>query len=136
MRGLWLRVSSRVGHRGTVLLFFALVDFVYSLSLFKPPREAANNPTLHFISHVLPTWLWGALWGAAGIVLAVGAFRSRDRWAFAVAMFVKLLWGSMLILGWVFANLDRGWVSATIWLALAFMLYVVSTWPEPGGVRC
>jgi hypothetical protein len=125
------QLTRKIGHRGSVLLFFGFLDVVYGVSLWKPPAESEQSSTLLFIKGVAPLWAWATLWGLVGVGLLVGAFQRVDRWAFAVGVALKILWGLTFLLGWMFVNLDRGWVSAAIWLALAVMLYVISTWPEP-----
>jgi len=128
---LWRRTKARIGHRGAVLLFFSFLDFVYALSLFSPPAEAKRSLALAYIGHVLPLSTWGFLWGGVGVVLLLGAFSHRDRWAFAAGVCLKVLWGGTYLMGWLLAGLDRGWLAAAIWLALAVMLYIISDWPEP-----
>lgn len=128
---MWRHLRVRVGHRGAVLLFFGLLDLVFSLSLWKPTPEAGRTQAIRFIADIAPLWLWATMWGVAGIVLLIGAFLRHDRWAFTIAVALKVLWGSVYLFGWLFAHLVRGWLSATIWLALALMLYVIADWPEP-----
>lgn len=127
VKGLWLRV----GRRGTTLLFLAVLDFLFAGSLFRPPAGSAQSPTLRYIADLAPLPCWGALWAAVGVACLVGAFLRVDRWAYAAAMALKVLWGTTYLLGWALFGLDRGWVSAVIWLAFAAFVYVVSTWPEP-----
>lgn len=113
------------------MLFFALLDLLYSVSLFNPPAEAKLSPTLVFIGHVMPLYAWAGLWAAVGLICLVGAFLKRDRWAFTAAMGLKVLWGGTFLGGWILADLDRGWVSALIWLAMAAWVMIISSWPEP-----
>lgn len=129
------RLRARVGHRGAVLLFFALLDFAYAGSIAKPPAEAARSATVAFIAHVLPLPAWATLWAVAGLVLLVGAFRRHDSLAYATAAGIKTLWGGLFLFGWLLAGLDRGWVAAIVWLAMAVMLLIVATWPEPPSVE-
>jgi len=37
--------------------------------------------------------------------------------------------------GQAFANLDRGYVSAAVWLALAFLVGLIAGWPEPPNIK-
>lgn len=128
----WVRrIGERIGRRGDTLLFLALVDLVYGLSLFFPPPEAKLSPTLAFIAHVIPLWAWAAWWTLTGIVCVAGAFMRHDRWAFTAAAALKALWGSTFLFGWALGGLDRGWVSAAIWLVMARWAYRVASWPEP-----
>jgi hypothetical protein len=109
----------------------AVLDLLYGFSLARPPAESLRSPTAVFISDVLPLEVWAALWASVGVACLVGAFGRKDRWAFAGAMFLKVLWGGTFLAGWAIAGLDRGWVSASIWLPMAVVVYIISTWPEP-----
>jgi hypothetical protein len=126
---LW--IGQRVGRRGFALLFFAFLDFVYGFSLLNPPK-AGPGATLAFVDQVMPLSYWGVLWVGVGVVCLIGAFVRQDRWAFAAAMALKTLWGTVMFLGWALFSVDRGWVSAAIWLVFAVWVYIISTWPEPG----
>ncbi len=126
-----ISLARRIGRRGTALLFFALLDVIYAISLANPPSGQRRSPTLIYIESLAPLGLWAALWLVVGIICAIGAFMKSDRWAFAAAMFLKLLWGTVFLIGWAVFGLERGYVSAAIWLAFSAYVYVLSTWPEP-----
>lgn len=128
------RVAHRVGRRGVALLFFAFLDLVYAFSLANPPAEARRTASLLFVQLIAPLWAWSILWLVVGLVCLAGAFARQDRWAFAAAMFLKVLWGVTYLLGWVMFHLERGYVSAAIWLVFAGWIFVISTWPEPPEV--
>lgn len=121
----------RVGRRGTTLLFLATLDFLVAGSLLRPPAEAGQTASVRYIADLAPLPCWGALWAAVGVACLIGAFLRVDRWAYAAAMALKVLWGMTYLLGWALFGLDRAWVSAVVWLAFAAFVYVVSTWPEP-----
>lgn len=123
----------RVGRRGAALLFFAFLDIVYCHGLIFPPRGLADQPSFKFLASVMPLWAWGALWGLAGVACLVFAFRRYDMIGFAAAMAIKVLWGLVFLLGAFMAGLERGLVSATIWLALAALVALLGSWPEPDG---
>lgn len=137
MKARWPRlvvhVADRIGRRGTSLLFFALLDLVYGLNLARPPAESKLSPTLAFIRYIAPLPVWAALWVAVGVVCLAGAFMHHDRWAFTAAVGLKTLWGATFLTGWIVAHLERGWVSAVIWLAMAGWVLVIASWPEPTG---
>lgn len=131
MRRILANLWHRLGRRGTFLLFLTVLDLLYGLSLAKPAATARQSPTVHYIAHIAPLAAWAALWLAVGVVCAVGAFARRDQWAFASAMGLKVLWGVTFGCGWAIAGLDRGWVSAVIWLAFAAVVFLIASWPEP-----
>lgn len=137
MRAALRSLGRRIGHRGDTLLLLAIIDFGYGLSLWRPPPEAKLSSTLAFIADVLPLWLWALLWTLVGIACTIGAFMRQDRWAYTLAVMLKVLWGGTFLFGWALADLDRGWVGAIIWLGMAGWAYRHSTWPEPqpDGIR-
>lgn len=109
------------------MLFFALLDVVYALALVGAPASGSYR----FLASILPLPVWASLWAAVGVLCLVQAFMRTDRAAFAAASLIKVVWGVVQLLGWLIADLDRGWVSALIWLALAAFVAVISGWPEP-----
>lgn len=127
MTALW----RRVGRRGAVLLWLALLDLVYGSSLAHPPSETARSASIRFFADLMPLPVWGGLWLAVGVLCLAGAFLRHDRWAFAFATGLKVLWGGVCLFGWMLAGLPRGWVSAVIFLPMAALVLIISTWPEP-----
>ncbi|WP_346536934.1 hypothetical protein [Micromonospora sp. DPT] len=121
----------RVGHRGSALLFFAVLDLVYCYSLLSPSKQARDSDTLKFLAAVLPLWVWAVAWGAVGVVCLRQAFRRRDRVAFAAAIGIKMAWGLVSLGGWLVGGVDRGYVSAAVWLVFAGFVGIIASWPEP-----
>jgi hypothetical protein len=124
-------LGRRVGFRGSALLFFALLDLIYGFSLVAPSREARQSATLRLVADIAPLWAWAALWTFVGLVCLGQAFRRRDQVAFTMAIGIKVLWGLTMLGGWLLAGLDRGYVSAAVWLALAALVGIIGAWPEP-----
>lgn len=127
------RVARRIGRRGCALLFLALLDLVYCVSLLAPSRTLRVSPSFQFLGKVMPIGCWAALWGLAGVICLAFAFRRRDQPGFAAAIGLKVLWGTVYLGGWLFADLERGYVSAAIWLAFAAFVALLAGWPEPNG---
>lgn len=121
----------RVGHRGSALLFFAVLDFVYCYSLLAPSREARESPTLRFLAEFLPLWVWAVAWGAVGVVCLWYAPRRRDQLAFTAAIGIKMAWGLTSLGGWLIGGVDRGYVTAAVWLVFAGFVGIIASWPEP-----
>lgn len=124
-------LALHIGRRGAALIFFALLDLLYAASLANPPAEAKLSPTLAFIRDVLPLGVWAGMWAGVGFTCLAGAFMRRDRWAFSAAMALKVLWGSTFLAGWLAHQVERGWVTAVIWLAMAAWIAIIASWPEP-----
>lgn len=120
-------LAQRIGRRGCALLFFALLDIVYAASLLSAPTSGSYR----FLASMLPLAAWASLWAAVGALCLVQAFMRTDRAAFAAASLIKVMWGVVQLLGWILADLDRGYVSAIVWLALAGFVHVIAGWAEP-----
>jgi hypothetical protein len=118
-----------VGRRGTCLLFFSLLDFVYALSLWRP--AAAASATTRFLADVMPLHTWASLWLAVGAVCLAGAFAHRfDPIAFTCAAGIKMLWAAVFAFGWIAGEIERGWVGAAVWLAFALLVMTLAGWPD------
>jgi len=116
----------RIGHRGSFLLFLALLDVLYGYSLWvTPPFQQIYNLSLSWTA-------WGAIWVSAGVILLIGAFVRDDRVPFAVASSIKAAWAAVWFKIWVLTPhvLPRAWVSVVIWLSFSALVGVISTWPE------
>jgi hypothetical protein len=121
-----------VGRRGRVLLFFGALDLIYAFSLASPDADTRRGPLFSWLAEIAPTWIWAAAWGVVGAILVWQAFCHRDAIGYAAAIGFKIGWGIVCLTGWLFGGVDRGYVSAAIWLAAAFLVGTIGGWPEPG----
>lgn len=127
-----IRPPRIVGRRGAVLGYLGLVDVLIALSLWRPAPTPERAPGLKFLAAVMPLSWWAGLWLAVGVVCMLGALVHRlDRLAFAGATMIKTLWGGVYLLGWAAGGIERGWVNAVVWLALAVLVMILAGWPEP-----
>ena len=117
----------RVGRRGACLLFFALLDAIYAASLTSAPA----SDTYQFLDSLMPLTWWAGVWACVGGMCVIQAFQHTDRVAFAAASALKVVWGLAQLIGWAFGDIPRGYVAATIWLALAAFVQVIAGWQEP-----
>lgn len=124
-----------VGKRGRMLLFFGSLDVVYALSLSAPDALTRRAPMFIWLAQIAPLWVWAAAWGGVGLVCLIQAFCRRDRVGFAAAIALKICWGGVSISAWLLGGVDRGYVSAAIWLGLAYAVSVLAGWPEPGDEK-
>lgn len=122
-----------VGRRGRALIFFGSLDLIYAVSLAAPGAQAQKTPFFLWLTSVLPLPLWAALWAVVGINCLVHAVRRRDGIGYAGAIFLKVGWGLVSLGGWIAGGIERGYVSAAIWLGLAYLVWVLAGWPESGG---
>jgi hypothetical protein len=121
----------RIGRRGCFLAFLVVLDLAYGLSLAKPVTAARQSPTVKYIAHIFPLWVWAIIWLAVGVACAVGMFVRRDAFAFASAMALTVGWGAIFGAGWLLAGLERGWLTTVIWWSFAAVIALIASWPEP-----
>lgn len=124
-----------LGKRGRVLLFFGCLDVVYAVSLTAPDEATRTAALFVWLASIAPLWVWALYWGAVGVVCLWQAFCRRDAIGYTAAIGLKVGWGVVSLGGWVFGGVGRGYVSAAIWLCLAWMVYVISGWAEPGDMK-
>lgn len=120
-----------LGRRGRVLLFFGCLDLVYGASLAFPEVELTHSSLFMYLNSVLPIALFGVLWLVIGVICLWQAFMRRDSLGFAAAISLKVLWGLLCLGGWLFGHVERGYVSAAIWLGLSWFVWTISGWREP-----
>lgn len=124
-------ITHRIGRRGSCLLFFTFLDLVYGINLIYPPAFVNRDPTVRYLTSILPLSVWGTLWTLVGLICFVSAFLRYDAAGFAAAIFLKIVWGTFVGLAWLFNGAPRGYVSAAIWIAFAGFICVLSGWTEP-----
>lgn len=124
------RLWGRLGRRGYSLLFFSMLDWVYGFSLLHPPAETLQSPSLKFIRYVAPLWVWAVMWLIPAVLCLWQAWTRHDAVAFTAAIAIKVLWGTLYLVGWVVVGLDRAYVSVAVWWALAGFVAIIASWPE------
>lgn len=126
-------VARRVGRRGAALLFFTVLDLVYAFGLLTVPRPLP--PVYAWMQAIVPLWAWAGCWAAVGVACLAYAFLTYDTPAFVAAVSIKVGWGLLALLGWVSGVIDRGYVSAVIWLAFAAFVFLVAGGIPPPARR-
>jgi len=125
--------SARVGRRGAAMLFFCLLDLVYAFGLYSAPRPLV--PFYAWMATIMPLGVWAACWGAVGVVCLWYAFRLYDTPGFMAAVALKTAWGLLSLFGWMAGAVDRGWISAVIWLAFAGFVFLIAGGIPPAARR-
>lgn len=128
-------MRGRVGRRGRVLLFFGCLDLIYALSLAAPNAETRAAAMFVWLADIAPLWVWAGAWGGVGVVCLWQAFCRRDRIGYTAAIALKVCWGLVCAGGWLLGGVDRGYVSAAIWLGLAWLVGTLAGWAEPGDSK-
>lgn len=114
-----------------MLLFFGSFDLVYAVSLAVPDAETRGGSLFTWLADIAPLWAWAAAWAAVGLVLLWQAFCRRDSIGYAAAIGLKIGWGVVCLGAWLFGGNDRGYVSAAIFVGLAYVVSVLAGWAEP-----
>lgn len=117
-------VAARVGRRGSALLFFTLLDAVYCYGLLAAPRPLV--PFYAWMNAVIPLPVWAAGWGLVGFMCLLYAFKAYDTPAFMAAVGLNVGWGLLSFFGWLAGAVDRGYVSAVVWLGFAAFVYLIA----------
>lgn len=129
-------VGPHLGRRGRVLLFFGSLDVIYAASLTAPDEQTRHAAFFVWLADVAPLWVWALAWGLVGVACLWQAFKRRDALGYTSAACLKVCWGLLSAGGWLFGGVDRGYVSAAIWLGLAWLVgRVLAPWPEPGDLK-
>lgn len=118
------RLAARIGRRGAALLFFVLLDAIYCIALLTAPKPLV--PYYVWMSEIMPLGVWAACWGAVAAVCLWYAFRVYDTPAFMAAVALKVAWGLLAGFGWIAGQVDRGYVSAVIWLGFAAFVFLIA----------
>lgn len=125
------QVHERLGHRGECLLFFGGLDLVYAWSMLT--SDPNMNATYRWFNSIGPGLdAWAALWAFVGVTCIYHAFHRYDRFGFAAAIGIKMIWGLFSAIGTT-AGITFG--SVGIWLGLAGLVWRISGWAETMAER-
>lgn len=123
-----------VGRRGAILLILAIVDVAYGSSLIGPSSDSLGSAAIAWRQHFAPLWVWGGVWLVVAAILIVSAFLRNDAIGYFAAIGLKISWSLTTLASWVFGGVERGWLSAIVWMVVAAMVWVIAGWPEPRTV--
>ncbi len=97
---------------------------MYCYGLLAVPRPLPQFYA--WMNDVAPLAWWAAAWGITGLVCLAYVFRTHDTPAFMAAVAIKVAWGLMSFFGWLAGVVDRGYVSAVVWLAFAAFVFLIA----------
>lgn len=119
------KLLSRIGRRGSFLLFLAFLDGLFSYALWLPGTLLFPDASW------IPQHVWALIWAGVGVICFTQAFMKEDRIAFSLATGLKIAWGSLMLNWWIFHHIMLGWISVAIWWAFAGTIAIIAGWPEP-----
>lgn len=116
------------------MIFLAFLDFVYAFSLCRPATPATS--LVVFLQSIAPLGVFAGAWLVVGVLCLAGAFGRRrwpwlDIWPFLAAVMIKVFWSTLIILGWLIGEVDRGWAAASVWIAVGVLVVTLAGWQEP-----
>lgn len=125
-----MKQRAGLGRRGKALLALAILDLVYAYSLWESSRLAKPTAVAGYLVGREALLAYAALWTVTGVVLAVYAFRRWDAPGWSAAIALKVFWGGLIGVGWVTGQAPRGYLAVAIWWAFAWLVVIISGWPE------
>jgi hypothetical protein len=133
MTGPLSTLAARVGRRGAALLTLALLDAIYCYGLLNAPRPL--TPFYAWQTTLMPIYAWAIWWAVVGAICLVFAFCTWDTPAFIAAVALKVGWALVALLGWLDGAVDRGYISAGIFLVIAGGVFLVAGGIPPAPPR-
>lgn len=126
------KLFNRIGRRGFFLLLLSLMLLNAAYNLFEPTDRALSLPMYIFVSTIMPLDIWALLHLVAGLVSLFYVFKPKDGIGYGVVMGVIMLWALLAMLGWIFADVERGYSTAIIYLVFCTAIGLIGTWYDPG----
>jgi hypothetical protein len=123
------RIRARLGRRGASLLFFAFLDLAFAL-IMATTTDPSTSAGYAFLSRIAPLWVWAVPWAVVGLLCLAYSIAEHDRPAFIAVSALKVGWGVLYLAGWLWGEIDRGYVAAVIWGAFAGFVQVIAGWAE------
>ena len=117
------RAFLRSGFRGGFLLFLSLSYLFHGFFLMVTDHALNSSAPLGGDK------TWGLFFILVSAFMLTGVFRKRDLWQFTAAVFIMTLWS--LEYFWRSVLLPYEWSTGLMWMLLAVVVTLVSTWPEP-----
>jgi hypothetical protein len=116
-----IKFLRRFGHRGSVLVGFAVTCFAYGSGILEGYR-----PTFTEAYHVsLPAF--ALVFYAVAVGATVGALTGRDALPYAAGVAWTAAWGMLITTHW---TQPHGWTAAVSWFGICLGLLLSSAWPN------
>lgn len=135
----WPRPLSQIGNRGKMLIVFGLAWVILGLGI---PAETFSGLRIEVAYHLgIPATLRAWIWCASGASAIFVAFRPKgvsDALGWVALYLPPGLRFTSYLIAWIDSlvpvgadGFAQGWVTAALYGALVYIIYVLSGWPEP-----
>src|SRR5215469_3523507 len=121
MPGRRMKFLQRYGHRGSVLVGFALTCTAYGTGILLGYR-----PTFTEAYHI-PVPIFAIVFFCVAVVALFGAYTSRDSLPYAIGVAWTAAWGMLITTQW---TAPIGWAAAVSWFGICLGLILSSAWPN------
>jgi hypothetical protein len=126
------KATTFLGKRGAACLWFGFIFIVIGISYLLGITTNSSQLNLQVLTNIFDIHIWGAIWTLGGTIFLAAAFWKRLQLiAFMIGMSISLSWSAGIALQTFFAESQRGFVSASIYMLFAALIYLISTWAEP-----
>lgn len=102
----------------------AILRGIAYLPVADPPRTSQLSP----IEGWMPLTAWATLWITVGVALIISTWcRPVSIWAMTALTALLTLWATSYFIAWVWMDVGRSWVTASIFLMAAVWAGVLTT---------
>lgn len=122
---------ARPDRRDNYLLGKGILSVFVGYAYTVAPVPRASRNALSTATELVPLWVYGALWIAAGAYCIVAAYVPRNIGGFRVSVIMPAVWGSLYLACWLNGDPGRGWVLAGIFWSIARATYCASGLIDP-----
>jgi len=116
-----MKILRRFGHRGSVLVGFAITCTAYGTGILLGYRPTFTE------AYTVPVPVFGWVFLAVGVFAATGALAYRDSAQYAVGVAWTAAWAMLITTHW---TAPYGWAAAVSWLGICLGLLLSSAWPN------
>lgn len=126
------------GPRGYAMLSLSLVAIFRAVDYLKYAQPGYTPSALRELATIVPTWVWGILWGITGLMVLFSAFRERQALALALLAGMSFLWAVIYIVTAAFRGgapeATAAWLSALGFVAFAVIVVALARMINPARI--
>lgn len=127
-------MTRRPRRRALVLVCLGVTYVLVGLGLSLAPPVGDRLAVYAQLTRLLPLDAWAVAWVATGVCCLLAApWRRAETPAFGGVAGLAVVWSSGLGAAWALDGAARGWLGAAQWGAVAALVLIVASWPDPPG---